>query len=95
MKQELPVPRKEIHRDIGPCPCLECRELQKQQEVAWDERLRKHIEAVRLVRSLNENTVCSIEHLDAIASQFQGNSLIQLLVNNVRYFRALTIKTNL
>jgi len=91
--QNQPVPRKEIHVEVGPCPCSKCVELQKQQEAAWEVRLQKHIEAVRMVQSLNENTICSVEQLSAIASHFEGNALIQLLVNNTRYFRALAINS--
>lgn len=89
--QNQPVPRKEIHVEIGPCICAKCIALQKQQELAWEERLQNHIEAVRALQALTDNTMCSTAQLDAIASHFEGNSIVQLLVNNVRYFRALAI----
>lgn len=91
IKQNQPVPRKELHLEVGPCDCSKCVALQKQQEALWEERLHKHIEAVRMVQALNENTICSVEQLGAIAYQFEGNSIIQLLVNNARYFRALAV----
>lgn len=89
--QNQPVPRKELHVEVGPCFCSKCVALHKQQELAWEERLQKHIEAVRALQALTDNTICSVTQLDAIASHFEGNSIIQLLVNNARYFRALAI----
>lgn len=91
MLQDKPVPRKEIHVELGPCSCSNCSALRKEQELAWEARLQKYIEAVKIVQALNENTICSTEQLNAIDHQYEGNAVMQLLTNNIRYFRALTI----
>jgi hypothetical protein len=90
--QEQPIVVKEPHVSVGLCSCSSCRELQRKQEEAWDKRLHQYIENRRLILSLNEDTIISKQQLDAIEEHFHGNSLIQLLVNNARYFRSMAIK---
>jgi hypothetical protein len=93
---EAPIAKQEpMHREVGPCPCSACIELQRKQEAAWDERMRRHIETKRLIASIHENSILSKEQLNALEEQYHGNSLIQLLVNNARYLRSIAQPRNL
>lgn len=92
--QETPVPHKQLHLEVGPCFCSDCLQLRKQQEDLWHKQLQKHIEGVERLQSMTENTVLGSEHIEALTEHYKGNKLINLLLNNITFFRSQLIAAN-